>query len=193
MAKHVLLLLILLAGSPAAGADEPELAAEARDAAAEFVQKLGAALKQELGASGPEGAIAVCKEIAPSLAAELSRRTGWRVARVSLRPRNPLLGQADAWEQEVLLRFDRVVAAGDTADRLEHAETVQEPQGRYFRYMKALPVQPLCLTCHGSAATIPASVRQRLAEDYPHDRAIGYKAGQLRGAVTIKRLLDPQP
>ena len=193
MARHALLLLTFLASPLVAGAGEPEFAAEAGAAATEFVQKLGAALKQELGASGPEGAIAVCKEIAPSLAAELSRRTGWRVARVSLRPRNPLLGQADAWEQQVLLRFDRAVAAGEAAERLEHVETVDEPQGRYFRYMKALPVQPLCLTCHGSAASIPESVRQRLAQDYPHDRAVGYETGQLRGAVTIKRRLDSQP
>jgi hypothetical protein len=193
MTRYALPVLFMLAGSPAFGADELALATQARAVATELVQKLGAALKEELAASGPDGAIGVCREVAPKLAGELSRRTGWRVARVSLRPRNPLLGTPDAWEQKVLARFDRAAAGGETADRLEHTEIVLEPQGRTFRYMKALPVQSLCLICHGSAASIPESVRQRLAEDYPHDRATGYDAGQVRGAVTIKRLLDAMP
>jgi hypothetical protein len=193
MTRHVLLVFILAAGLAVASAAEPDPLPEARAVAAELVQKLGAALRQELASSGPDGAIGVCRETAPGLASELSRRTGWRVARVSLKARNPLLGQPDAWEQAVLLRFDRALAAGEPADRLEHSETVVEPSGRYFRYMKALPVQPLCLTCHGSAAAIPESVRQRLAKDYPHDRAVDYDSGQVRGAVTIKRPLEPHP
>ncbi|MGH8631992.1 MAG: Tll0287-like domain-containing protein [Burkholderiales bacterium] len=185
MPRHPLLILVFLAASPAAASNSAR-AGEARAVASELVQRLGAALRQELAAFGPDGAISVCKDTAPRLAGELSRRTGWRVARVSLRPRNALLGEPDAWEQSVLLRFERSAAAGEPADRIEYAETVQEPQGRYFRYMKALAVQPLCLTCHGSAASIPESVRQRLADEYPHDRALGYDVGQLRGAVTIK-------
>jgi hypothetical protein len=185
MLRQALLLPVLLAVWPAA-ANDSDPAAAARAVAGELVQRLGAALKQELATSGPDGAIAVCKDTAPRLAGDMSRRTGWRVARVSLKPRNALLGMPDAWEQSVLLRFERAVAAGEPVEAIEYAETVQEPQDRFFRYMKALPVQPLCLTCHGSAATIPESVRQRLADEYPHDRAVGYEIGQLRGAVTIK-------
>jgi hypothetical protein len=32
-------------------------------------------------------------------------------------------------------------------------------------------------------------VKGRIAQDYPHDRATGYTAGQIRGAVTIKQYL----
>jgi len=191
--RHALLILILCTASPALEAGEDDRIGEARAAATELVQKLGAALRQELAVSGPDGAITICRETAPSLASELSRRTGWRIARVSLRARNPLLGAPDAWEQAVLQRFDRAVAAGEPPDRLEHSETVLEPHGRYLRYMKALPVQPLCLTCHGSAEAVPESVRQRLAREYPHDHAVGYDTGQLRGAVTVKVPLDPEP
>jgi hypothetical protein len=68
---------------------------------------------------------------------------------------------------------------------------VAEPQAAYFRFMKALPVKPLCLTCHGSEQTIPASVQARLAHEYPNDTATGYSVGQIRGAVSIKRRLNP--
>lgn len=185
MLRQSLFIPMLLAIWPAAASDSDRTAA-ARAVAVELVQRLGAALKQELATSGADGAVAVCKDTAPRLAGELSRRTGWRVARVSLKPRNALLGAPDAWEQSVLLRFEQAVAAGEAVERIDYAETVQEPQGRFFRYMKALAVQPPCLTCHGPATTLPESVRRRLAEEYPHDRAVGYDVGQLRGAVTIK-------
>ena len=146
-------------------------------------------MRAELAKGGPDGAVAVCKDIAPELAGRLSRETGWRVSRVSLKTRNPLLGSPDAWEQRGLEEFDRRAATGEKAETLEVAEVVEEPAGRYYRYMKALPVQPLCLTCHGTAETIPPDVQQRLRTEYPNDRATGYRAGQVRGAVTLKRPL----
>ncbi len=166
----------------AAPADETK----ARATASELVQTLGAALKKEMADGGPAAAIGVCRDLAPKLAGDLSRKTGGRVSRVSLRLRNPLLGQADAWEQEMLISFDNRSAAGETAGKLEVAETVTEPTGRFFRYMKALPVQPLCLACHDETSSIAESVKSRLAQDYPHDRATGYAPGQIRGAVSIK-------
>ena len=173
-----------------AAADELSVYLESsRQTAQQLAQRLGAELKGELAKGGPEGAISVCRVSAPQIAAELSRASGWKVARVSLKVRNPLLGQPDAWEQQVLLEFDRRAAAGERPETLEFSEVVTEPQGRYYRYMKALPVQPLCLTCHGSEDTIPAGVKARLQADYPHDRATGYSPGQVRGAVTIKRPL----
>jgi hypothetical protein len=168
-----------------------ESAPEYRRVSSELVQKLGAALRAQMAESGPEGAVAVCKELAPSIAGELSRSTGWKVSRVSLRPRNPMLGQPDSWEQRVLAEFDRRAAAGEAPEALEHVETVTEPAGKFTRYMKALPVQTLCLTCHGSTETVADSVRARLAADYPHDRAVGYAVGEIRGAVSIKAPLTP--
>lgn len=159
----------------------------ARALAGQLVQQLGTTLKTELAANGPEGAIGVCKDAAPAIAGNLSRQSGAKVARVSLRTRNPLLGSPDAWEQTVLTDFDRRAAAGEKADAMEHAELVDEPAGRYFRYLKAIPVQPLCLACHGTAETIPEGVQRKLAADYPNDRARGYTPGQIRGAVTIKK------
>ena len=174
----------------AARAQQPaELLAQSREAATSLLQQLGAQLRSTLADSGPEGSVAVCKNIAPELAGRLSREKGWKVARVSLKTRNPLLGTPDAWEQKVLEEFDRKVAAGEKAETLEFGEVVNEPAARYYRYMKAIPVQPLCLTCHGARDQISPSVMERLGADYPHDRATGYSPGQVRGAVTVKRPL----
>ena len=182
--KYCLAYFLLATLPLAAYADQT---VDARALASQLIQQLGGALKKELAASGPEGAIAVCRDLAPALAGELSRKSGSRVARVSLKTRNPLLGSPDPWEQKVLAEFDRRSTAGEKVDSLEYSETTDEPQGRYFRYMKALQVQPLCLSCHGGAENIPDQVKARLANEYPHDQAIGYVIGQVRGAVTIKQ------
>ncbi len=160
---------------------------DARKTSAEFGQKLGGELKKSLEAGGPEGAIGVCKDIAPAISPDLSRKKGWRVSRVSLKTRNPLLGLPDAWEQKVLADFDRRAAAGEKPEALEFAETVTEPQGKSLRYMKAIPTQELCLTCHGPADKIAPGLKQKLAEQYPHDKATGYAVGQVRGAFSIKQ------
>lgn len=162
---------------------------DSRKVAEQFVQTLGAELRRELELTGPLRGIIVCKFAAPEVASSLSRKTGWRVSRVSLQPRNPALGTPDPWEHRVLTEFDQRVARGEKAETLEFGEVVQEPGGSYFRYLKALPVQRVCLGCHGTAENLSPEVRERLATDYPHDRGTGYSLGQVRGAVTIKRPL----
>ena len=169
--------------------DPDTLLPESRQTAVSLLQQLGTKLRATITDNGPEGSVAVCKDFAPLLAGQLSRQTGWRVARVSLRTRNPLLGTPDAWEQKVLEEFERRLAAGEKPDALEFAEIVQEPAARYYRYMKAIPVQPLCLTCHGAKEQMSPFILEPLGTEYPHDRATGYSPGQIRGAVTVKRPL----
>lgn len=188
--------VVFVAGmSAAVHAVEPmplsKLIEESRAVAVQLGQRVGARLRKEMEFSGPQRGIAVCKFSAPEISAEISRTTGWRVSRVSLRPRNPLTAVPDAWEQQALDDFDKRVAAGEKADGLERAEVVTEPQGRYFRYLKALPVGPACLECHGPVEQLSAAVRLRLATEYPHDKATGYSVGQVRGALSIKRQLTP--
>lgn len=160
---------------------------ESRKASAMVLTQIRGELVKELDTSGPLRAIIVCKYTAPEITSGVSRKTGWRVSRVALRPRNPALGTPDAWEQKVLSDFDQRVSRGEKADGLEHHEIVSEPNGRFFRYMRAIPTQPLCMACHGPAVT--EAVKAQLAAEYPHDRAVGYNVGQIRGAVTVKRPL----
>lgn len=162
----------------------------ARAAAGAFVQKLGGALKAELAKGGPDNAILVCRELAPQIAGEISRANGWQVTRVGTRVRNPMLGLPDAWESQVLADFAARAAKGEKYPDMTHGEVVDIGGARHYRFMKAIPVQEACLKCHGSADQIPDSVKAKLAETYPHDRATGYKVGDLRGAVSIIQPLD---
>ncbi|MGE5300980.1 MAG: DUF3365 domain-containing protein [Acidobacteriota bacterium] len=160
--------------------------AAARQTVMGFMQDLISALQKEMAAGGPAGAVGVCSDLAPSIAGRISRETGWRVTRVSEKVRNPLLGMPDAWEQKVLLDFDKRASNGEDIGKMSFSEVVSEPDGRFFRYMKAVAVKQPCLACHGTEEQIAPSVRAILKERYPHDRATGYKLGDLRGAISVK-------
>lgn len=191
MKKNIALAsLLALSSASAFAADDPaQYKDESRAIVGPFVQKLIAENKKAVMEGGPESAIKVCKDIAPAMAGEVSRMNGLRLTRVSLKVRNPLLGTADAWEQKMLKKFEARAAKGENTDTMEAAEIVKEPNGKYFRYMKAIALQPGCVACHGTPEQISENVKARLAEDYPHDQATGYSAGQIRGAVSIKRPL----
>jgi hypothetical protein len=169
--------------------DEAQLLEESRKVALDLVTQVRGELTRALEFSGPLRAIVVCKYSVPEITSNLSRSTGWRVTRVTLRPRNPALGSADAWEQKVLIDFERRVEHGEHADDLEYREVVTEPQGRFFRYMKALPVGLLCVSCHGPPDRISEAVKAQIGLDYKGDKAVSYLPGQVRGAVSIKRPL----
>jgi hypothetical protein len=188
------LVLALLAGlqAAAAAASEDELrgfAEEGRRLAGQIVGQVRGELLKELERTGPIRAISVCKYSAPEITSAISRLSGMRVTRVALRPRNPALGEPDAWEQKILLDFEKRLAKGERAEQLEFAETVQEPQGRSLRYMKAIPMAQPCLVCHGPSSQLSEGVRAQLAAEYPNDRAVDYQVGQVRGAVSIKKAL----
>jgi Protein of unknown function (DUF3365) len=182
---------LVMAGFAAAQPEEPPRPAleEAKAAAAELLASVRSELQKAIEASGPLRAIVVCKYTVPEISSAISRKHGARVTRVSLTPRNPALGWGDAWEQRALMSFDERVAKGEKAEGMEHAEVVSEPSGKYLRYIRALPMQPLCMPCHGPANEISESIRAQLAHDYPYDRAIGLTVGKVRGAVTYKKPL----
>ena len=161
--------------------------AVANEAATAFVRDLGAALKEEMGKDGPAIAVNICTALAPQIAGRISRAYGWRVTRVTNKVRNPLIGMPDAWEQKVLAEFEKRTATGQPFDDMTFAEVVKEPDGEYFRFMKAIGIQPICLVCHGQKDEIPEAIRAALQQNYPHDQATGYKPGELRGAVSIKQ------
>jgi len=63
----------------------------------------------------------------------------------------------------------------------------------YFNYMRSITLPPLtmlpCLKCHGSieeGGDVTADVLEAIEGLYPYDMALGYKAGNIRGAWTIK-------
>lgn len=181
-------LLAATLAAPVFAADDAALLDGARKVATSIPPKLLKVLDEEIKKGGPEGAIEVCRERAPKMAAAASAETGWGIRRVSLKNRNPK-AVPDAWERSVLEDFDKRAAAGEKPTSLEKGEVVAEGDKKIYRYMKALPTQDLCLSCHGTADRITPAVKAKLDALYPDDKAVGYGAAEIRGAITLKKPL----
>ncbi len=191
--EHVALVVLmgLLVGTIGAVPRAPQVAREspesvlrqARRLADELLEKVRQLLLSELEKGGYEGAVRVCSEIAQEIPREIEKRTGASIRRVSLRYRNPQ-DAPDEYEREKLEQFDR--QNRERALPEESAEIVREGDREYLRYMRPILVGPMCITCHGPAEAIPSAVRAVLAEKYPEDRAMGYRSGDVRGAVSVK-------
>jgi hypothetical protein len=161
---------------------------DARKTAGGLIQTLGGELKAAMTAGGPAQAIGVCKERAPKIAAEAAARTGMQIKRVSLKNRNPK-GVPDAWETEALAGLEQRLAAGEKPETLDTHGVVRTPDGKVFRYAKALVTQPVCVNCHGAAESLSPEVKAKLAAEYPDDKAVGYAPGMIRGVLSIKKAL----
>ncbi len=186
--RCALAVLVVLSGAAflvlAAGDDPP---AAALDRARQTAQQLRGELMKNLTAALKEGGAAngvgVCSEIAPGIAAGLSR-DGVTVHRVTTKPRNPR-NVPDAWEAAQLAALAAAHAKGNLPAEL--SEVVTDAGGRReLRYVTPLTISGPCLQCHGSDAQIDPQVKKLLAEKYPADQATGYQPGDLRGVISVR-------
>jgi hypothetical protein len=182
----ILVLGAALVASPASARQQsdvpPEVVANRR-VAQTFGATLKEALQQAIQSGGPVNGIAVCREKAGQIAADLAQKEGMLIGRTSLKLRNPA-NAPDNWELAVLKQFEARKEQGESADKLEFFAVIDDDQGqKTFRYMKAIPTAALCLNCHGE--NVPAEVDAKLKELYPNDQARGFQEGDLRGAFTL--------
>lgn len=174
------------AGSTAGCASEPmpaDFAARSDVTADQFQSRLQLELRKALVAGGPIGAVAVCAEAAPVIAADVSDQSGLDVRRISARTRNPGVATDAALGARL-----QSLAANPLDDRGRPA-TIRWSEGdgtiATHHSMRAVVMQDQpCSACHGS--NIAPSVRAAIAERYPGDRATGYRAGELRGAILTR-------
>jgi hypothetical protein len=181
----VLLMAAPLLPSLAHAAEEamwPEWVEQSR----QLSMQLGKELKGELGAAiekgGPVAAIDVCHTRAPAIAARLSAESGASVGRTALRVRNAA-NVPDDLERAVLEQFAGDMAAGRIEGPLEAAFEIKREDGIERHYLRAIPTEALCLTCHGE--TLAPELAAAIARDYPGDQATGFKQGELRGAFRV--------
>ncbi len=181
--------LLLAAWLPAAmaqTADVDALKQEGRKIAKQFLGTLKPELKKAMQAGGPVHAIEVCHKKAPEITARLSAQTGWQLKRTSLKVRNPH-NAPDAWEKQVLKRFERLKAKGADPKTLEYGAVVEENGRRVFRYAKAIPTGKVCVVCHGEHVAAP--IMKAIRAYYPEDAATGFRPGDIRGMFSFKKPL----
>jgi hypothetical protein len=164
----------------------PEALDRARGAADALTGDLVQRLLDELSSGGPAQAVRVCSEVAQEISAAHSV-DGLAVRRVSLKARNPA-DEPDDYERAGLLELERRHLESAAPD--EVVEVLEADGRRTLRYLRPIYVAEPCLACHGTSDVMDDEARRLIGERYPGDEATGYRAGDLRGAISVTVDLD---
>lgn len=159
-----------------------------RTTAMEFMKDLKGVLINQIQTNGVLQAVSVCSDTAQVLTNNFGVQKGVFVRRVSFKNRNAN-NSPDDFEKKVLSKFELLHQNKELNNETEHVEIVQEGEFKYLRYLKPILVQAECLNCHGSETDIMPEVKQLIAQEYSNDKAVGYKIGDLRGAVSLKKVV----
>lgn len=191
--KALILLLTFFTTLGACAQDTQQTVETFRQDAAAKIKTLGGSLKQELGAAmqsgGPVAAVEICQLKAPQITQDLNTSNNISIKRTSLKLRNPD-NAPDAWERQVLESFEHKLAKGTPASELSHMESFKSDSTTTLRMMRAIPVQGLCLACHGDKNNMDPVLLEKLENLYPNDLATGYQTGEIRGAFSVSRIIE---
>jgi hypothetical protein len=131
--------------------------------ASELFGELTAALDE----GGPPAGIAICREKAPQVAANVAETYGLQIGRTSHRLRNTA-NSGPAWSEPYV--------AG-----LESEPTwIAGPNGELGALLP-IRLKAECQMCHGPAEMIADEVMAAIHANYPDDQAVGFSEGELRG------------
>jgi hypothetical protein len=160
-----------------------------RSTAMEFMKDLKGVLIKQIQTKGVLETVSICSDTAQVLTNNFGVQKGVFIRRVSFKNRNEN-NFPDDFEKKVLNKFELLHQNKELNSESEHVEIVQEGEFKYLRYIKPILVQGECLNCHGSDSDIMPEVKQLIALDYANDKAVGYSIGDLRGAVSLKKVIE---
>ena len=160
-----------------------------RASALEFMKELKGILINQIQTNGILRAVSVCSDTAQVLTNSFGIQKGVYIKRVSLKNRN-LNNAPDDFEKLILNKYALMQQNNELSGDTEYAEIVEEGEFKYLRYVKPILVQTECLNCHGSENDIIPEVKQLISQAYPNDKAVGYKVGELRGIVSLKKVVQ---
>jgi hypothetical protein len=149
----------------------------------ELAVNLKKLLKAVMKESGPVSAVEYCNIAALDITSDVSNQKNVFIKRTSLKLRNKN-NMPDKWEIDVLNNFEKRKQNGENVMSLGYQEVYKDKNESFYRYMKAIPIGKVCLTCHGS--NINPKLSSKLSELYPDDNAYNYKLGDIRGAFSVK-------
>ncbi len=143
--------------------------------------ELGKNLLNAIQSKGTLGAISFCNEKAISLTEEISEKLGYKLKRVSDKPRNPL-NEANTEEKQIIEIFKIQLKAGQSFKTITR-ESWELKQGFY-----PIVTNQMCLQCHGVVGkNISALTYSKIQELYPKDKAIGYEENEIRGLWVVEK------
>ncbi len=189
-ARAVFVCVLVLAASCA---PKPELPAAgdiraARQAGLTFDQQMNRDIVARLDrGEDPVAVFLAYADHVPGWGKTISDAAQIDFSRTALGVRNPS-NAPDAWERQQMEQMSFMLDTGLDPETFEIAEVVTEGEEKVFRWMRPVIMGEACLACHGEQ--IDPRVRQLLGQEYPLDEAMGYAAGQLGGAYSVRKVLS---
>lgn len=156
--------------------------------AKQFSESLKSILLKEIQTNGLPAAVSVCSDTAQILTNNFGITKGIYIKRVSFNNRNPN-DYPDEFETKALNHFAELKSKAQLNDSTEFVEVMESDGIKTVRYLKPILIQAPCLNCHGQRENIMPEVKAIIDQKYPNDKATGYSLNDLRGAVSIKKVL----
>jgi len=152
-----------------------------------YMKMLGGALKTELKAhmmadkTGLSAAV-FCASKANKLTAEVNAKlpSYAKVRRTALKLRNDSNNTADTLDTKVMHEYIAAIEAKTFTPK----DIKVIVDGNVTRVYKPLITKAVCLKCHGS--NISKEIKDVITSAYPHDKAIDFKEGSLRGVIVAE-------
>ncbi|MBK8944140.1 MAG: DUF3365 domain-containing protein [Ignavibacteriae bacterium] len=168
--------------------DEKKYSEEFRGYAKEYLVGLKTVLMKNMHEGGPLKAVTVCSDTAADLTKLYSETMKLKVKRVSYKNRNSE-NYPDEYEQKGIDEFIKLLSENNLNEKTEIIKKINVNGEESIRYLKPILIEAPCLNCHGNENEIIAEVKDVIKKNYPDDKAIGYKIGDLRGAISITQKL----
>lgn len=156
-------------------------------AASDLLENLQAALSVGLNNGGTVHAIDLCSRVALAFTKKTADKyPNVKIKRTSFKYRNPY-NAPDQLEVKALTHFENKLKSGQPLPPY-HLQKIKVGESWIYRYYKPIIVKRSYLKCHGDSRQMSPKVRALLRKRYPKDQAKGYKAGDLRGIVSVEIL-----
>jgi len=146
-----------------------------------LMQTLGKNMKKHMKKGGVMDALSFCSEEAYTLTQRVNKKLpkGVQAKRISANYRNP----SNTPTENELIILNSLKTLQDSNVILPKY-LVEKVDTHTYKYYKPLVIKKkVCLKCHGNVKDI--DLKRAINERYPLDKAMGYKMGDLRGAVVI--------
>lgn len=161
-------------------ANAEDFETDARSLVADLKSSLLKNLSEKIEKDGTASAIPFCHENVKPIAkaAAKDRMAKYQFGRTSHKVRNEG-NRPQPWAESYLKEFQ-----GTSKGDIKKTFIVHKLDNAKRVYLEPLYVETKCLLCHGE--NIEKTVKTKLDEIYPQDKATGFKLGEFRGFIWVK-------
>jgi hypothetical protein len=129
-------------------------------------------LNREIADGGTAAALRACHLEATSQAFWVARQQGVATGRTSDRLRAPV-NEPRPWARPIVTEY--------AGRRVADVDGFAVDLGDRVGVLRPIATTEVCEGCHGPEDRIRPDLRRVLAEQYPKDRAVGFRRGEIRG------------